>query len=1203
LDDTGALRYNPSTGTLLVPNLNVAGTTTQVNTVTMEAANAVVFEGATSDAHETTLSIVDPTADHTQYLINQGGYIPVLAAATTTAITSTPAELNVLDGYTGSVTELNYLDTLHATGVTATEFDYLDGVTSNIQTQLDAKVEATLTSEQVQDIVGAMFTGNTETNIAATYEDGDGTIDLAVTTGAGGLTNIVSDTSPQLGGDLDVQTNEIKTTSSNRDIVLRPHGTGGVVIYEAGESFPASPVPNKGKLTVVHDGHTGPALLLTDADADSFSGPNLNIYRDSSSPASGDDLGKINWHGNNNNAEQVLYGSIFSEITTTTDGSEDGTLVFGVMEAGTHTTMATLTGTGLGIGDTTPSSPLTIYHAVTNPALDGIGGNAFAQDINIDLSGSGATGGQREQGGLFIDLDTSATGGDTSNEHRAFGIWVDADQTGAADADAFYGIYSHTESNRSSASTSNTTNQIGVYGYAVSDETVDNTVTSLQGVRGDFSLQDNGVVTTSYGLRAHGDIYKNRNANVGALNGVAAELQVSGGRTSGNSGSDTNITTGAAKVFSAVLDHNVPSSGESTVTIANSYLYYGNSSITDSAQVTNNYGMYITGETKNYFSGKVGIGTTSPSEALHIRSSSDHPLVLENDQNAAYVGIQFSDHASGSYGQKGELRFNHADSSSQGSGASFHFTTTESDLSIVGGKFISAVGSASEPGFSFSGDTNVGMFRPAANELAFSVVNEAMRIDSNANVGIGTTSPDATLHVNGGSGEALPLILERPTTGGANYGVGIEFVMGDADSATAKHIYGRMLACMDGANGNVNGSEDGYLRFDTSVNGTITEHMRILSSGNVGIGTTTPSAPLTITADTDGGDTLRLEGSDSNGNLSTPDLTLTRTNGSPGGNTWLGHIHFKGMNNASGTNEELTYASIAGQIDAGSDGSEKGRLKFYTMDSGTNTLAMTIDENQVGIGVGEPETKLHVDNGTLQIGLQADDYYTQLSNNALMFHRAGASYIDQQTDNGDIRFRMNAANTDLMMLDGSAMRVGIGTTSPGGKLHVEHSGTTGHGLKVYRNQSSSNMDSALVYLHDDSGYSDEAVLHVKQDGTGLAVKVEGALQATTKSFDIEHPTEEGKRLHHGSLEGPEHGVYIRGRLEGDTIELPDYWLGLVDEDTITVQLTPNKGFQQIYVDHIEDNKVYVGTQTDTPIDCFYFIQAERKDVEKMVVEY
>jgi len=98
LDDTGALRYNPSTGTLLVPNLNVAGTTTQVDTVTMNAENAIVFEGATADSSETTLTIVDPTSDRTQYLINQTGYIPLLAASTTTAITSTPAELNLLDG-------------------------------------------------------------------------------------------------------------------------------------------------------------------------------------------------------------------------------------------------------------------------------------------------------------------------------------------------------------------------------------------------------------------------------------------------------------------------------------------------------------------------------------------------------------------------------------------------------------------------------------------------------------------------------------------------------------------------------------------------------------------------------------------------------------------------------------------------------------------------------------------------------------------------------------------------------------------------------------------------------------------------------------------------------------------------------------------------------------------------------------------------
>ena len=67
-------------------------------------------------------------------------------------------------------------------GITATkaELNYVDGVTSNIQTQLDAKIEATLTNEQVQDIAGGMFSSNTETGIAATYQDGDGTIDLVV---------------------------------------------------------------------------------------------------------------------------------------------------------------------------------------------------------------------------------------------------------------------------------------------------------------------------------------------------------------------------------------------------------------------------------------------------------------------------------------------------------------------------------------------------------------------------------------------------------------------------------------------------------------------------------------------------------------------------------------------------------------------------------------------------------------------------------------------------------------------------------------------------------------------------------------------------------------------------------------------------------------------------------------------------------------
>jgi len=81
LDDTGALRYNPSTGELLVPKLTVAGTTTTVDTVTMNAQNAVVFEGATADSNETTLTITDPTADRTITLPDATGQVVLSSGA------------------------------------------------------------------------------------------------------------------------------------------------------------------------------------------------------------------------------------------------------------------------------------------------------------------------------------------------------------------------------------------------------------------------------------------------------------------------------------------------------------------------------------------------------------------------------------------------------------------------------------------------------------------------------------------------------------------------------------------------------------------------------------------------------------------------------------------------------------------------------------------------------------------------------------------------------------------------------------------------------------------------------------------------------------------------------------------------------------------------------------------------------------------
>ena len=112
-------------------------------------------------------------------------------------------------------------------------------------------ITATLTQEQVEDYVGGMVTGNTETGITVTYDDSDGTLDFVVASqtendftttlknkldgiAASAIANVVEDTSPQLGGDLDVQSSKITTATSNGNVKIEPDGTGVVEVRGAG---------------------------------------------------------------------------------------------------------------------------------------------------------------------------------------------------------------------------------------------------------------------------------------------------------------------------------------------------------------------------------------------------------------------------------------------------------------------------------------------------------------------------------------------------------------------------------------------------------------------------------------------------------------------------------------------------------------------------------------------------------------------------------------------------------------------------------------------------------------------------------------------------------------------------------------------------------------------------------------------------------
>ena len=123
----------------------------------------------------------------------------------------------------------------------------------------------------------------------------------------------------------------------------------------------------------------------------------------------------------------------------------------------------------------------------------------------------------------------------------------------------------------------------------------------------------------------------------------------------------------------------------------------------------------------------------------------------------------------------------------------------------------------------------------------------------------------------------------------------------------------------------------------------------------------------------------------------------------------------------------------------------------------------------------------------------------------------------------------------------------------------------------------------------------------------------GNLQGTAsgnKSFDIPHVTKPGKRIRHVCAEGPEPGIYIRGRLKNSNkIELPEYWDGLIDPETITVTLTQIGYSQDLIVDSIDWGKVVkVRSGVGANIDCFYDIWAARwvdpnNHDEKMHVVY
>ena len=188
--------------------------------------------------------------------------------------------------------------------------------------------------------------------------------------------------------------------------------------------------------------------------------------------------------------------------------------------------------------------------------------------------------------------------------------------------------------------------------------------------------------------------------------------------------------------------------------------------------------------------------------------------------------------------------------------------------------------------------------------------------------------------------------------------------------------------------------------------------------------------------------------------------------------------------------------------------------------------------------------------------------------------------------------------------------------SPRSKDCSKHAGGWGRAMSDpeyiwYGNKSEDDYpdDACTPYYHKNAQIDDFTVNNdVTVTGDVVCageVSAGGVTLTSRKDFDIPHPTKDGWRLRHVCLEGPEAGVYYRGRLTNDTmINLPEYWDGLVDPATITVSLTQIGSSQDLIVDAIQWGKrIKVRSGTAANIDCYFLVHAERKDGERLIVEY
>jgi hypothetical protein len=496
----------------------------------------------------------------------------------------------------------------------------------------------------------------------------------------------------------------------------------------------------------------------------------------------------------------------------------------------------------------------------------------------------------------------------------------------------------------------------------------------------------NGAVTAALISNTANLVVSSLTANVITITTISGSANVTGDMTVGGnltiSGTTTYVNTTDLNIGDAIISlnadlaANVSPTEDAGISInrgasTNAQFKWiestdnwslGNTSIGGTLTTTSNT---VTLGTAAYVvaNGNVGIGTSSPARKLEVSTSGDTLFrVTGGDANAR--GVEFYDSS-----------FNGSQIYSVGSDIRF-FTT--------------ATGSSSQ----------------------------RMIIDSSGNLGIGTASPGARLDVLGnaqiGSGTSGKITFNGAAGTGACY-----------------------IETLGGGSGNPSWDWGTYsattaMTLGYTISGTRTERIRIDSSGNLGVGTSSPNTRLDIRSASSVSDSTRY-------NIFVADTTAYATG--VGGGINFGYVY-----DSSG-NIMLRGTNIKGIKENSTDGNYASALAFSTTQNGASTAErMRIDSSgNTGIGTTTPTQKLDV-NGTINAnGIQT-------SGNASLVFGASKWMVQQETANQSFMYycgansstygthylyRATSTGSPLITMTYAANgNIGVGNTVPATKLHV-----------------------------------------------------------------------------------------------------------------------------------------------------------------------